>query len=75
MRLHAVTVQQAMSTRTEQTDQLTDHMFRELESPSKPLTQWEEGFLASVKDQWERKRWLSGPQFETLEKIYAEKTA
>ena len=60
---------------TKQTPELIEHMLRELEAPSKELTSWEEGFIENVKDQWERKKWLSQSQFLKLEEIYAEKTA
>lgn len=45
-----------------------------LESPSKPLTSWEGGFLASLNDQLDRTGNLSTRQMELLERIYAEKT-
>lgn len=54
---------------------LIDHMFELLETPNKELTSWEEDFLASTKEQWELRWWLSDRQFEILERIYAEKTA
>ena len=41
---------------------------------NEPLTDWEESFVESVADQWERRRWLSDRQLEILERIYAEKT-
>jgi hypothetical protein len=53
---------------------LAAHMIAELEHPSKPLTTWEESFVESVTDQWERRHWLSDRQLEILERIYAEKT-
>ena len=37
------------------------------------LTDWEQGFITSIADQWERKCWLSEAQLERLEKIYVEK--
>jgi hypothetical protein len=53
---------------------LTEHMLKELESPSRDLTTWEENFLESVADQYSRSRQLSERQFDILERIYAEKT-
>jgi len=41
---------------------------------SDKLTEWEESFIASIKDQLERKGFLSLRQQEILEKVYAEKT-
>ena len=38
------------------------------------LTEWEEKFVNSVKEQLERRGSLSPRQVEVLEKIYAEKT-
>jgi len=48
--------------------------FEALETPSKELTKWEQSFIESVRDQFERTGRLSDPQLEVLEKIYAEKT-
>lgn len=45
-----------------------------LETPSKPLTKWEEGFLADITDYFDRRGRLTDGQFYTLEKIYTEKT-
>lgn len=53
---------------------LIEHMLQALQMPSKELTKWEEGFLATVTDQWERTKNLSMTQYEKLEQIYAEKT-
>lgn len=61
-------------TATPKTPEMIKHMFRELESPNKELTKWEEDFISSITDQFERKNSLSDKQFEILEKIYAEKT-
>jgi len=46
-----------------------------LKMPSKMLTDWEERFVASVSVQLELRGSLSPKQVETLERIYAEKTA
>lgn len=54
---------------------LVTHMIEELEHPYKTLTAWEEKFWLSVALQWGAKHWISEKQFETLERIYAEKTA
>lgn len=51
------------------------HMLRELESPSRTLTSWEEKFLESINTQWQDREWLSERQMEILERIYAETTA
>lgn len=51
------------------------HMLQDLETPSKELTKWEEGFIESITDQFNRTFNLSERQFEILERIYAEKTA
>jgi hypothetical protein len=52
----------------------TAHMLRELESPSKELTRWEENFLESVGETFERTASLTDRQVEILERIYTEKT-
>jgi len=54
---------------------LIARMIDELSHPYKTLTAWEEKFHLSVALQWGAKHWISGKQFETLERIYAEKTA
>jgi len=54
---------------------LATHMIAELKKPYKALTAWEEKFYLSVSMQWGAKHWISNKQFETLERIYAEKTA
>jgi hypothetical protein len=53
---------------------LIAHMIAELEAPTKRLSSWEENFVISVADQFERNGRLSDKQALTLEKIYAEKT-
>lgn len=60
--------------KTQKTTELIEHMFKMLERPSKELNTWELGFLASIKDQFDRTAFLSDKQFEILERIYAEKT-
>ena len=53
---------------------LIDAMFEALDSPSKELTKWEEGFLESLHEQWTTRKSLSDRQFEILDRIYSEKT-
>jgi hypothetical protein len=45
------------------------------EEATKPLTKWEESFMESITDQFERTGRLSERQIEILERIYAEKTS
>jgi len=53
---------------------LVKHMIDALESGSgRELSNWEEGFLSSVSDQFQRRGELSERQVETLKKIYKEK--
>ena len=54
---------------------LIAHMLKELVSPSKPLSSWEDTFVESVSSQFERRGDLSDKQVETLTRIYEEKTA
>lgn len=49
------------------------HMLQELETPLRPLSRWEEEFLPSIADQFERNGSLSDKQFDNLQRIYAEK--
>jgi hypothetical protein len=61
-----------------QRDALTDWMLGALSNDAqitKRLTAWEVDFVESVTAQWARSRTLSEKQFETLERIYADKTA
>lgn len=54
---------------------LIQHMLSELESPYKPLSQWETQFIESITDWFNRAGTLSDKQFAILERIYTEKTA
>ena len=54
---------------------LVTHMIEELNHPFKTLTSWEERFHLSIALQWGAKHYITEKQFETLEKLYAEKTA
>jgi len=38
------------------------------------LTKWEQDFVESLREQWDRRGSLSERQLEILERIYAEKT-
>lgn len=61
--------------KTKQTPEIIEHFLTELKNPFPSLTLWEENFIISITDQFNRKRTLSPKQFEILERIYAEKTA
>lgn len=50
-------------------------MIEALETPSQELSEWEEGFVSSVKRQYMLKSNLSDKQVHVLERIYAEKTS
>lgn len=54
---------------------IAEHMLKELESPSKPLSDWEENFLDDMRSKLEEWGSLTERQFDKLESIYAEKTA
>lgn len=54
--------------------QLIKHMLDCLRSPNRELTQWEDTFVASLREQFEESERLSERQVEILERIYAEKT-
>lgn len=55
--------------------EIIQHMLTALETPSQELTKWEENFLGSIAEQFEKRGTLSDKQFEILDRIYAEKTA
>lgn len=54
--------------------QLIEYFFAHLEHNSRGMTKWETDFIDSIKDQWDTKGTLSEKQYETLERIYAERT-
>lgn len=59
-------------------DELIDHMLATVTDDAqvtRRLTAWEVDFAESVAAQWARTKQLSPKQFETLESIYAGKTA
>lgn len=45
-----------------------------IKTEGKELTEWEESFVDSVRDQIQKRRVLSARQIEILERIYVEKT-
>lgn len=59
---------------TPKTKEQIAFMIDSLGVPIKSLTPWEEQFLESVSDQFDRSSSLSDKQFEILERIYSEKT-
>lgn len=61
-------------TATPKTPEMIEHMLKELESPNRELTPYEENFLISITNAWEHRRHLTDKQFSLLERIYAEKT-
>lgn len=50
-------------------------MFNELETPSRELTEWEDKFIESVKESFEKYGNLTDKQFDVLDRIYSEKTS
>lgn len=60
---------------TDDQRKLASHMLRELESPSKQLTNWEQNFIESVTEQFHDRDSLTDKQLQIIERIYAEKTA
>lgn len=54
-------------------DKLTQHMIDSVNYEGEALTDWEEDFMESITDQWDRKKSLSDRQKEVLERIYCEK--
>lgn len=61
--------------RTAEEKRLICYMLDELEHPERPLSNWEEGFISSISDYWERNMYLSDRQFEKLMDIYEKRTA
>jgi hypothetical protein len=54
--------------------ELISTMLTALETPHKPLTNWEEGFVASLTEQFHARGTLSDRQLEVLDRIYTDKT-
>lgn len=54
----------------EVTDKAVDYMLPMLADEDGKLSAWERTFVESVSDQWERRRWLSDSQKETLGRIW-----
>jgi hypothetical protein len=52
-----------------------DHWIEAVNETGRGLTEWEKGFMESVTDQFEHKRWISDLQEQFLERIYADRTA
>lgn len=48
--------------------------FKSIEKTGVNLTKWEEDFVESIKEQFEKRGSLSEKQLEILERIYAEKS-
>lgn len=62
--------------KTPKSSELIKHMLHELDNNLvKELTEWEDNFVSSIRQQFESRGDLSQKQFEILERIYAEKTA
>lgn len=60
-------------TETPLTKENIERFLEGLDDPKKRLTSWEEEFISSITDQFNRKGTLSPKQFAILEKIYVEK--
>lgn len=54
--------------------EVIDSWFEALETPYKDIPKRTQGFIVSLKDQWDRKKFLTEAQLEPLENIYAEYT-
>ena len=50
--------------------EIIESYLRMLETPRKPLSKWEENFLASLAEQVQAQGSLSERQFEILDRIY-----
>lgn len=55
-------------------EELIRHMLVTLKKVGKGLTTWEDAFIDSIEKYFEKKGTLTEKQFDTLERIYAEKT-
>jgi len=64
-----------MAKRMKQSADVVEEWIRQVnEEASKPLTSWEESFMISITDQFERIRYLTDDQVDSLERIYSQKT-
>lgn len=53
---------------------LINHMFEMIEKHCSTLTDWEDTFITSIRNQFEQRGTLSVKQRDILERIYSEKT-
>ena len=60
-------------TPTRMSPDLIEHWLKELQRPTKILSDWELQFLESVSDQFLRTHRLTERQFELLERVASEK--
>jgi len=51
-----------------------EEMLQDIEHLGEGLTSWEEDFIESIRDQFNRKQWLTPRQEEILERIHEERT-
>ena len=54
----------------ELSDSAIDYILSHLDDDNSHLSKWEESFVSSVTDQWERKRFLTERQKEVLGNIW-----
>jgi len=57
------------------TKEVIAHWLTTIQTEARGLSKWEEEFVGSIADQFERRGSISDRQEEILERIYAEKTA
>ena len=55
-------------------DETLEHWLTVIEEEGRDLSKWEEDFIESLREQWDRGRWMSERQREILERIYADQT-
>lgn len=53
---------------------LAEEWLKKIDEDAVNLTKWEEDFIASIKNQFEKRGSLSEKQMEILERIYADRT-
>lgn len=62
------------TTRSQFTQDDITKMIDRVNSEGRELSSWEEGFMSSITEQWERQAHISEKQLGILERIYSEKT-
>lgn len=54
--------------------EVIENWINTVQEEGRNLSKWEQDFMESIQDQWERRKFITDRQEEILERIYSEKT-